>query len=78
MIEYEVSKRIDEVDLPSSRWLSDLYNFEVICDKEINFSNNTFAGDLLLNPNLKFTKNRGSWFSIPLSELPQPKNNRRR
>ena len=78
LIEYEVSKRIDEVDLPSSRWLSDLYNFEVICDKDINFSNNTFAGDVLLNPKLKFTKNRGSWFSIPLSELPQPKQARRR
>ena len=78
LIEYEVSKRIDEVDLPSSRWLSDLYNFEVICDKDINFSNNTYAGDVLLNPKLKFTKNRGSWFSVPLSELPQPEHTRRR
>lgn len=78
LIEYEVAKRIDEVDLPSSRWLSQLYDFEVICDKEINFPNNTFAGDLLLNPKLKFIKNRGSWFSIPRTELPQPENTRRR
>ena len=78
LIEYEVAKRIDEVDLPSSRWLSDLYNFEVICDKDINFSNNTYAGDVLLNKKLRFTRNRGSWFSVPLSELPQPENVRRR
>ena len=34
--------------------------------------------NLLLNKKLRFTRNRGSWFSIPLSELPQPENVRRR
>ena len=72
LVEYEVSRRIDEVDLPSTRRLSNLYEFEVICKPEINFSNNTYAGDVLLNPKLKFTQNRGSWFSIPREELPQP------
>ena len=74
LVKYEVSKRIDEVDLPSTRRLSNLYEFDVICDPEINFSNNTYAGDILLNPELKFTSNRGSWFSVPLSVI-QPKEN---
>ena len=75
LVKYEVSKRIDEVDLPSTRRLLNLYEFDVICDPEINFSNNTYAGDILLNPELKFTSNRGSWFSIPLDVL-QPKENK--
>lgn len=59
----------DHVDLPSTQRLMDLYNFEVICNPEINFPDNTFAGDMLLDKKLEFTPNRGSWFQIPLSTL---------
>ena len=60
---------IDHIDLPSTQKLMDLYKFEIICDKDINFADNTFAGSLLLNPKCKFVPNRGSWFSIPLNVL---------
>lgn len=59
----------DHVDLPSTQRLIDLYNFEVICDPEINFPDNTFAGEMLLDKKLEFTPNRGSWFQIPLKTL---------
>ncbi len=77
IIKREVYNRIspEGVDLPSSRWLKDLYHFDVICDKDINFSDNTFAGEILLNPELKFVENRGSWFDFPLS-LVQKKGNK--
>ena len=76
LIKHEVNNRIspEGVDLPSSRWLKDLYHFDVICNKDINFSDNTYAGELLLDPELKFVENRGSWFSFPLS-LVQKDNN---
>ena len=57
------------INLPSTRRLIDLYKFEIICDPELNFQDNTAAGDLFLNPKFKFIQNRGSWFSIPLSAL---------
>jgi hypothetical protein len=60
---------IKEVDLPSSAGLKKLYNFEIICDPRINFPDNTYAGDVLLDRDLKFVQNRGSWMSIPKSEL---------
>ncbi len=69
LIEQKVQKRIEDVDLPSSQGLKDLYNFEVICDESINFPNNTFAGDALLNKDLTFTNNRGSWMEIPRATL---------
>lgn len=71
LIMNKIKTNIDEehVDLPSTRWLLDLYNFEIICDKSINFPDNTYAGDLLLKHQLSFTPNRGSWFEIPLSVL---------
>lgn len=69
LIEQKVQKRIQDVDLPSSDGLKKLYNFEVICDDSINFPNNTFAGDALLNEKLSFVPNRGSWMDIPLSTL---------
>ena len=47
----------------------DLYNFEIICDKDLNFPDNTVAGNIFLNPKFKFTNNRGSWFSVPRSVL---------
>ena len=59
----------DHINLPSTRWLMDLYNFEVICDKDLNFPDNTYAGDVFLNPEFEFNKNRGSWSSIPLKAL---------
>lgn len=76
LIKHEVTNRIspEGVDLPSSRWLRDLYHFDVICDNDTNFSDNTYAGALLLDPELKFVENRGSWFSFPLS-LVQKDNN---
>ncbi len=69
LIKHEVTNRIspEGVDLPSSRWLKDLYHFAVICNNDINFADNTYAGALLLSPELKFVENRGSWFSFPLS-----------
>jgi hypothetical protein len=77
IIKLEVQKKIstEGVDLPSSRWLKDLYHFDVICDKDINFSDNTYAGEILLDPKLKFVENRGSWFDFPLS-LVQKKGNK--
>lgn len=71
LITKKIETNADEnhVDLPSTRRLMKLYNFEVICDPEINFPDNTFAGDLLLDKKLEFTPNRGSWFSIPLKTL---------
>ena len=59
----------EHINLPSTRWLMDLYNFEVICDENLNFPDNTYAGDVFLNPEFKFNKNRGSWSSIPLKAL---------
>lgn len=59
----------DHVDLPSTKRLMDLYNFKIICDPTVNFPDNTFAGDFLLDKKLEFTPNRGSWFSIPLKTL---------
>ncbi len=61
----------NHVDLPSTRRLMELYEFEVICDPEINFPDNTYAGDILLDNRMQFVQNRGSWFSIPLNELSQ-------
>ncbi|MBE7704077.1 MAG: hypothetical protein E7Z89_08540 [Cyanobacteria bacterium SIG28] len=71
LIVKKVKTNIDEqhVDLPSTEKLMGLYNFEVICDNDLNFKDNTVAGDIFLNPKLKFTPNRGSWFNIPLSVL---------
>jgi len=67
----KIRTNIDEqhVDLPSTEKLMDLYNFEIICDNELNFRDNTVAGDIFQNPKLKFIPNRGSWFSIPLNAL---------
>ena len=59
----------DHIDLPSTRRLMDLYKFEIICDPDLNFPDNTAAGDLFLDPKFKFIHNRGSWFSLPLSVL---------
>lgn len=71
LIKQRILTHIDEkhIDLPSTRRLMELYKFEVICDKDLNFSDNTVSGDLFLNPKFKFVQNRGSWFSIPLSTL---------
>lgn len=71
LIRRKIDRNTDKnhVDLPSTRWLMDLYNFEIICDPEINFPDNTFAGEILLDKKLEFTPNRGSWFSIPLKTL---------
>ncbi len=69
LIMQKIEKRIKDVDLPSSEGLKNLYNFEVICDKEINFPNNTYAGDALLDDSLNFVNNRGSWMDIPLETL---------
>ena len=67
----KIQTNIDEkhVDLPSTEKLMRLYNFEVICDNELNISDNTAKGELFLDPKFKFAKNRGSWFSIPLNNL---------
>ena len=69
LIKQKVQNRIKDVDLPSTEGLQQLYNFEVICDESINFPNNTFAGDALLNKDLYFVPNRGSWMDIPLETL---------
>ena len=71
LIMQKIMTNTDEhhVDLPSTRRLMKLYDFKVICDPEINFPDNTFAGDMLLDKKLEFTPNRGSWFSIPLKTL---------
>lgn len=73
LIKQKINTNIDKnhADLPSSKRLIELYGFDVICDPEINFPDNTFAGDMLLDRKLNFTPNRGSWFSIPLKTLAQ-------
>ena len=67
----KIETNIDEkhADLPSTQKLMKLYNFEVICDPELNFPDNTVAGNIFQDPKLKFIPNRGSWFSIPLNSL---------
>ena len=67
----KIRTNIDEkhADLPSTEKLMDLYKFEIICDSDLNFPDNTVAGDMFLNPKFKFTNNRGSWFNIPKSVL---------
>ncbi|MBQ4114133.1 hypothetical protein IJD34_01875 [bacterium] len=67
----KIRTNIDEkhADLPSTAKLMDLYGFQIICDKDLNFPDNTVAGDVFLNPKFKFTSNRGSWFGIPLGSL---------
>ena len=71
LIMKKIRNNIDEqhVDLPSTEKLMKYYNFEIICDKDINISDNTAAGNIFLDPKFNFTKNRGSWFSIPLNSL---------
>ena len=71
LIIQKIKTNIDEkhADLPSVEKLMELYNFEIICDKDLNFPDNTVAGDMFLNPKFKFTNNRGSWFSIPKNIL---------
>lgn len=69
LIDQKIQKRIKDVDLPASAGLKKLYNFDIICDPSINFPNNTFAGDALLNKNLNFVDNRGSWMDIPIETL---------
>lgn len=71
LIMKKINTNIDKnhVDLPSTQRLMDLYKFEIICDPEINFPDNTFAGEMLLDKKLEFTPNRGSWFQIPLKTL---------
>lgn len=71
LISRKIHTNIDSehVDLPSTEKLMKLYDFQVICDKDINIPDNTAAGELFLNPKTKFTNNRGSWFSIPLNVL---------
>ncbi len=67
----KIRTNIDEkhADLPSTEKLMDLYNFEIICDRDLNFPDNTVAGNMFLNPKFKFTNNRGSWFNIPKNVL---------
>lgn len=60
---------INHVDLPSTEKLMQFYNFEVICDRDINIADNTVAGNLFLDSKFKFIPNRGSWFSMPLNSL---------
>ncbi|MBQ3641416.1 hypothetical protein II906_05790, partial [bacterium] len=67
LITHEIDNRIESVDLPTSGRLKKLNNVEVICDDSINISDNTYAGDILLDPELKFVENRGNWFSFPLN-----------
>ena len=66
LITHEIDNRIEDVDLPTSGRLKKLNNVEVICDKDINIPDNTYAGEILLDPSLKFVENRGNWFSFPL------------
>ena len=67
LITHEIDNRIRDVDLPTSGRLKALNKVEVICDDDINISDNTYAGEILLNPDLEFVENRGNWFSFPLS-----------
>lgn len=71
LITNKIKTNIDEkhVDLPSTQKLMQLYNFEIICDKDLNISDNTAGGNLFLDKNFKFIPNRGSWFSVPLGTL---------
>ena len=69
LITRKVEEKIQKIDLPSTEGLKKLYNFHVICDKDINFSDNTFAGSLFLDPECKFVPERGGWFSIPIETL---------
>lgn len=55
----------NHADLPSTEKLMELYKFEIICDKDLNFADNTVAGNVFLNPKFKFVNNRGNWFSVP-------------
>ena len=71
LITQKIKQNISEkyADLPSSKRLMKLYDFQVICDPNINIKDNTAAGDLLLNKQLSFTPNRGSWFRVPMDAL---------
>ncbi len=61
-----------KADLTTTRRLMKLNNFEIICDSDINIANNTEAGDILLNKNLSFVRNRGNWIDIPVKSLLYP------
>ena len=69
LIRQKLNKNIEVIDLPTTSRLTKLYNLDIICNPDINFQDNTFAGDVLLDDKLRFTPNRGSWFSIPLETL---------
>ncbi len=71
LIKRKIKTNVDikHVDLPSTEKLMDFYNFDVICDTDINIADNTVAGNIFLDSKFKFIPNRGSWFSIPLNTL---------
>ncbi len=75
LIKQKIERNVDEkhVDLPTTKKLMNLYHLNIICDPELNFDDNTFAGDLLLGKKLSFVPNRGSWFSVPLDALTEGK-----
>ena len=71
LITRKIKTNIDEkhVDLPSTEKLMKFYNFEVICDTNLNLPDNTVSGNIFLDSKFKFIPNRGSWFSIPLNTI---------
>ena len=71
LIKRKIRTNIDanHVDLPSTEKLMEFYNFDIICDTDINIADNTASGNIFLDPKFKFIPNRGSWFSIPLNTL---------
>jgi len=58
LVNFHLNNRIKELDLFYTNFLKD--DFEIICDKNFTFDNNTFGADLLLRDNAKPIKNRGS------------------
>ncbi len=67
LINKKINMYIDEnhANLPTTKKLKNLHNFEIFCDKDLNFKDNTFAGEILLDDSVEFTPNRGNWFNVP-------------
>lgn len=67
LISHKMDDMIKKYNLKCTSDLSKTYNFKIICDDEINFADNTYAGELLFNSkSVRMPSNRGEWLEIAL------------
>ena len=71
LIERKILEKISEdgINLKATQLLKKLYNFEIICNSDINIPNNTCGGYVFFNGKFNFTDKRGNWMNIPCDKL---------